>query len=293
MYSRPPPIQLLVPFEAAARLRSFKLAADELCVTASAVSQQVKTLEHYLDVELFIRLVRQIELTEIGQAYYQVAQQTLELFNRQHMAFIQQFENPQLRISMTLFMAYEKVLPRLHGFRELYPNTDLRIEATVSLADLKREPIDAAIRLDDEFAKDADLECHLISDCCANLVVSPQVYASMQFTDIADLSEQTLIHVNVVDQWREVARHVGVEKIKARNDLFVDSHFAALLAAEKGLGVAIAIFPITDEWVQNGRLVCLLDHVPIARKFYFVFRKNHPKRDSLMNFYDWIMNNWS
>lgn len=289
MYSRPPPIQLLVPFEAAARLGSFKLAAEELCVTASAVSQQVKALEHFLDDELFIRLVRQIELTEIGKAYYQVAQQTLELYNNKHAAFVQQFDNPQLRVSMTLFMAYEKVLPRLNGYRELYPDTDLRIEASIGIADLKREPIDAAMRLDEEFGKDPELECHLISNCLANLVVSPELYARSKITEIADLSEQTLIHVNVVNQWQEVARHAGVEKIKAKNDLYVDSHFAALLAAEKGLGVAIALFPLAEEWVQSGRLVCLMEHVPIDRKFYFIFRKNHPKRASLMNFYDWIM----
>ena len=103
MYRDLPPIHLLIAFEAAAQQHSFKLAAQVLCITPSAVSQQIKQLEQHLNMTLFKRLTRRVELSEYGKAYLRVAEQTLTTYRNCHDSFLYQVSNPILRISMIPF----------------------------------------------------------------------------------------------------------------------------------------------------------------------------------------------
>lgn len=94
-----PPLQLLPTFEAAARLSSFKLAARELHVTPSAVSQQLRALEQALGVALFERRPRAVSLTEAGAYYYDVARETLFVFRRGSERLHERYAQHRLRVS--------------------------------------------------------------------------------------------------------------------------------------------------------------------------------------------------
>lgn len=289
MHERPPPIQLMVPFEAAARLGAFNLAAVELSVTASAISQQVRALEHYLDATLFTRHVRRIELTEMGEAYYQVAQQTLNVYTTNHSSFVHRFGTPALRISMISAIAYEWIIPKLSEFNQLHPNIDLRIEASETLVNFDREPIDAGIRVSELKDCPPTLESYSLAACSAAVVAKPELLESSPRSALEDLSQHTIIKINNSDMWPEVAKHFGLKKLDAKNDLIVDSYFTSMLAAEQGLGLAVGIFPLSDAWLNSGRLACATEKVPISAELNFAFPKNHIKRRQLMLFYEWLI----
>jgi len=287
MYDKPPQIQLLGAFESSARLSSFKKAAAELSITASAVSQQIKQLEAYLDVQLFNRLTRRIELTEAGLAFQRVAENTLSTYRSGFSAFQQQFSKPTIRLSVIPFVAFELIIPNLHEFRHLYPDIDLRIETSMALIDFEKEPIDAALRFGDGHW--AGVEKLLISDCQFALVASRSLLESRPINSLDDFASHTLIHTrNSEDDWQKVANNLGVDKIVGRNDLVMDSYLSAMKAAEEGLGIAMGLFPLNNKWVRMGRLVTVFEPIDIPYKNYFVFRRNDKKQEQLECCYQWL-----
>lgn len=146
---RLPPLNALKAFEAAGRHLSFSRAAEELHVTPAAVGHQVKALEEYLGVELFIRRNRSIELSGAGKALFpgisdgfQRLLIAVDVFHRQH-------ADQPLIISIVPAFGGKWLLKRLDRFRDLHPDICIRIEATERVADFSRDRVDIAIRYGD------------------------------------------------------------------------------------------------------------------------------------------------
>src|ERR1700693_1125602 len=133
-------------FEAAARNLSFTKAADELFITQSAVSRQIKALEDHLGIRLFERRPRSLALTENGQALHRISADVLERLQ----ATTEQLRAPsrtrQLSITTTTGFASLWLIPRLQRFTSLYPDIDVRISATTDTLNLERSLVDLAIR---------------------------------------------------------------------------------------------------------------------------------------------------
>lgn len=287
MAMRPPPIQLLAAFEACARLSSFKKAALELSITAPAVSQQIKQLEDYLDCQLFIRQTRRIELTDSGYAFQNIAENTLATYHSGFDAYLQQFSIPTIRLSVSPFVAFEIIIPKLHEFGELYPDIDLRVETSMALIDFENEPIDAALRCGDGNWEGVDKL--FISDCQAALVASKSLLRSRPINSVSDFKQHTLIYTrDYDDDWQKVADSMGIDKVIGKNHLVMDSHLASLKAAEEGLGIAIGLFPQNNQWLKEGRLLTIEKPVDISDKSYFVFRRNSKKQVQLECCYKWL-----
>ncbi len=140
-----PPLSALRAFEAAARHNSFTKAADELCVTQSAVSRHIRYLEDRLSVLLFVRGHRSLTLTPEGQRYFddlsglfrQMAWATERLTNKSKQELL------QLHCHTTF--ADRWLIPRLHKFIERHPEVDLRISASTWVAEPEREQVHALI----------------------------------------------------------------------------------------------------------------------------------------------------
>jgi len=288
MHGKAPPIQLLAAFEASARLGSFKNAANELFVTASAVSQQIKQLETYLDIQLFRRLTRRIELTEAGASFQSLSESTLSNYHSNYRAFQQQFAIPTIRLSVIPYVAYEIIIPKLHEFRQLHPDIDLRIETSMSLVDFEKEPIDAAIRFGDEDSC-RGLEFELMSDCETALVSSRSLLENRPINGVDDFKQHTLIYTrNNENDWLRVAKQMGVDRIQANNTLVMDSYLASMTAVEQGLGIGIGIFPLSNKWLRMGRLVAVTDKVELPEKMYFVYRRNEKKKAQIECCFQWV-----
>ena len=146
MARRLPPLNALRAFEAAARLGSFSAAAQELRVTDSAVSQQVRTLERYLGTRLFKRLPRGLLLTELGSTYLPVLTAGFDRLSEATVRLRSGGVGGLLTVAALPAFASGWLLPRIGRFRERYPRVDLLLKTSRALADFRREDVDVAIR---------------------------------------------------------------------------------------------------------------------------------------------------
>src|SRR6266852_1569300 len=141
-----PQIGFFQGFEAAARNLSFTKAAEELFVTQSAVSRQIKALEDHLGVALFERRQRALALTESGHALYRVATDVLERPQAAADQLRASGRTRQLSLTTTTGFASLWLIPRLQRFTSLHPDIDVRISATTDMLNLERHLVDLAIR---------------------------------------------------------------------------------------------------------------------------------------------------
>ncbi|MBV8513447.1 MAG: LysR family transcriptional regulator, partial [Xanthobacteraceae bacterium] len=146
MAFRLPPLSSLRVFEAAARHRSFRKAADELNLTASAVSHAVQTLENWLGVELFSREARGLRLTSAGEAYAPLVNQALALLASATDRVPGRRPTGTLALSSAPTFASKILVPRLERFTAQFPNVHLTIDTSTRLVDLTLDDFDVAIR---------------------------------------------------------------------------------------------------------------------------------------------------
>jgi len=143
---RLPSLTSLRAFEAAARLLSFTLAAEELFVTQGAVSRQIKALEEYLATPLFVRRARALELTPTGDAYYQSLRQALDLMEQATQRAVGDNGERILTLSVLPTFAVSWLMPRLSDFNARYPRIEIRMIASILPVDF-RSDVDVAIRV--------------------------------------------------------------------------------------------------------------------------------------------------
>lgn len=254
-YGNLPPLALLPAFEAAGRLGSFKAAALALHVTPSAVSQQIKALEQALGLALFERGPRAVALTAEGREYHHDVQLLLgDMQAATRRLQRRRIEPGVLRISTTHFVATEFIIPKLTHFRARFPGLDLRVESSTQMVSLPTDDFDAALRIATEVADGT--RSQRCGTLVAAVVCAPQLAAGIE--TLEDALEHPLIEMRGFEDrgWHTLAKSVRPGQI-----LMFDTYFETVRAAEQGLGVAFAIFPLTTAWVKSGRLA-----VPLARR---------------------------
>ncbi|CAA6803494.1 MAG: Unknown protein [uncultured Thiotrichaceae bacterium] len=140
-----PQLDSLKVFEAAARHLSFSLAADELCMTKSAISYQIRKLEEQIQCRLFNRSVRQVYLTEAGQQLFKTTQQ---LFKKLDSTLLRLQDNNQqaaISIAASTYVAARWLSPRIARFSEQYPDIAIHLRHSVNSANFKLKDVDLAI----------------------------------------------------------------------------------------------------------------------------------------------------
>ena len=141
MHKPMPPLRALVAFEASVRHASFKRAADELCLTPGAVSQQVQKLEQWLGYPLFVRQVRQLSVTGPGMTYYSHIAPALEQISSASVA-CQERPADSVCLSLSQTLAAKWLGPRLGDFVSRYPAIEVHISASNNSVDFQRETVD-------------------------------------------------------------------------------------------------------------------------------------------------------
>ena len=273
-YKNVPPIQLIPVFEAAARHLSFKLAAEELCVSAPAVAQQVKVFEQWLKKPLFYRHTRALSLTLEGEYYFKVAQTTMKNHCQGHVEFIRRFEKTSLTLSAPSFVAQELLMPNYLKFSDYCPGTELRIETRMSYVDFDSETIDAAVRFGDGHWP--DLNSIFLSKVSVAPVYGPNYEFRNSFTEISELYKHRLIYAEPeMSDWGEQLWPKG--QVQQFDNIICDSYMAAVKGAADGLGVALGIFPTLNEWLNTEKLILPFpQQIETDKGFWFVY----PKKDS-------------
>ena len=302
---RLPPLNALRAFEAAARHLSFKKAANELHVTAGAVSHQVKLLESHLGVTLFRRLTRALELTPEAQSLLPKVREGLDNL----LEAVERLRGREAAQSLTVVappnFASRWLVPRLGAFARLHPNIELHIGSRSDTID-GREPTDARVanghdkpavairfgsghypsmKVDEVFA------AAYLPVCSPRLLKGPHALRKP-----ADLRFHTLLHDDTVADdsarptWDDWLQAVGVRDVDAsRGPHFTDASLA-LEAAIEGMGVALGIKPLLAAEIEAKRLVVPFDIAAPARWAYFlVMPEALAENPAVIAFRDWIL----
>ena len=283
---RLPPLNSLRQFEAAGRHLSFRLAAEELNLTPSAVSHGVQTLEEWFDVKLFHRSPRGLDLTDAGTAYLLKIRQALDHLAgaTAHMSTSEQ--GAGLKISVAPGFAARWLVPNLPRFLASHPDIEVSLDTSHRLVQFPKDGMDLAIRMGQ--GDWPGMYCELLITEDLVPVCSPQVARSIR--TVTDLSHQTLLHVtNVSEDWEEWARLAGVARLASDRGLRFDTLETAWSAAARGLGVAIGRLPLVSADLATGRLEMVLGAPVCSQTSYWVIGETaNLARPEVSEFLNWL-----
>ena len=262
-----PSLDFLRGFEAAGRRLSFTLAAQELFLTQSALSRQIKALEDALGVALFERRHRALALTALGAAFHRDVTDVLESIAAAAERARGTTRAPGLTLSTTVSFASLWVIPRLATFRERNPDVEVYVSADDRVVDLARGDVDVAVRYLPESAV-PEGAVRLFGERMTP-VASPKVAAGARpLRTPADLTRHVLLHLDDPEgrtpwlDWRSWLASNGQPGLKPAGTLRFSLYDQVVQAAVGGQGVALGRLPMIAEHLRDGRLVA-----PFARKY--------------------------
>lgn len=291
-----PPLNALRAFEAAARHLSFAKAAEELAVTPTAISHQVRLLEEIIGQELFRRRPRPITLTEAGDRLFPVLRDGLDGFAAAVEGLRADADHSPLVVSTTRAFASRWLVPRLAKLK-LDTDLDVEIEASEAPANLRSGKADFAIRY--RRTPIPDLECgELVRDRFIPVLSPALLKEGTPVTKIADLRNYTLVHfrwkrpdLDPPTWQRYVAEARGVEpgaaKIGLAGGLRLSDESHAIEAALAGQGVALVSDVLVQRELARGSLVQPVDFSIEGLVFYIAYLSEAPRRGAIERFLLW------
>ncbi len=270
---RPNLIRGLVVFCAAARYLSFKMAAEDLFITPSAVSHQIKGLEDLIGAPLFERRTRAIVLTPVGAALYSQTSPLLRSLDAVASRFLSKSQRRRVvRISLPQFFASEMLIPRLEQFTKAHPTLDIHVDTTEGREEDFPSQGDAAVMLlphePKGFCTYPLFGLKLVPAC------SPAFAEERRLTEPAALRGCTLIiHKSRPDAWSEWFEANNTQLTTQPRIIELDSMFAVARAAERGLGVALIPLPLAGAWLRSRALMTLFETaLDTGERYYFAHR---------------------
>ena len=286
MAYRLPPLNTLRLFEAAGRHLSFKLAAEELNLTPSAVSHGIQSLEAWLGVQLFARGNRSLILTGAGASYLPQIRHVLEQLAQATEAVPGRRPTGRLAISAAPSFGVRWLVPKLPRFSAKHPNIEVSLDTTQRQVDFPRDGIDVAIRMGRGNWPDLYAVCLVMEELIP--VCAPALAKTIRTPQ--DLEAVPLLHVmSVTDDWREWSAMTGGGPSRSERGLRFDTIHMALEAAAQGLGVAIGRLPLVTADIEAGRLVPVLG--PPRRcstGYWLVAGRESLTRPEVTAFRNWI-----
>tara|TARA_R110001583_G_scaffold149382_4_gene301485 strand:+ start:2672 stop:3571 length:900 start_codon:yes stop_codon:yes gene_type:complete len=285
-----PPLNALRVFEAAARKGSFAAAGDELSVTASAVSHQIKTLEEYLGVDLFSRNNRKVGLTPSGEQYLVSVRHALDEIEMATHRLADSRKSNVIQISVAPNFLTRWLMPRMSRFRERYPDIELQISASIGLIDFSQTSTDMAVYYGN--GEWDDIEVYFLQKVRLVPVCSPKLFeGECPLQTPNDLRHHTLIYVSSRKwEWGNWLQLSGAEFVTPKDSLQLSSSQLTTAAAQENLGVALADTILTSREISSGNLVVPFDIPLDTRKaFYLVHQKHRPLTSCMRHFKDWLI----
>lgn len=281
-------LRALRTFCVAARHGSFRIAAERLFVTPSAVSHQVKGLELELGITLFERGSRAIGLTEAGQALFDQVNPLILQIDRVTAQFKQHSSRHTLRVSVQPFFASELFVPRLAEFIEQHPEIDMVIDTTDEDPEKHPSAADVSIRV---FRK---APTHLSAEAFFPLRIVPACTREWKRKILNGSSSPAnpfpiIEHSRRNAWWQWWSDSAGIDVPKPSSTLHLDSTVAVVRAAEQGLGVAMVPVPASNRLFKQDQLVRLYEHeAATPERYYFVSSNEAASTPSVKALRNWV-----
>ncbi len=278
-------------FSVAARHKNFRLAAEELFVTASAVSHQIKSLEEEMGVALFARNSTGLELTATGRAFYERVGPLIDELDEVAATFRSRIHRATVRISVQPFFASELFVPRLAEFTSRHPEVDIHVDTTDESPEKHPASADLSIRLFRTPPTD------LASDRLFPLRVVPACSPALKRQVVGrSKGKRTLkpfpmvVHAQRVGDWQTWTDAADDTLPEPTNIVHLNSMIAVVRAAEKGLGVALVPMPLSEARFASKRLVRLCDpEVATGDSYYLVHSPEAGNRDAVRALRQWAL----
>lgn len=288
MATRLPPVHALSAFEAAARYSSFAVAAEELCITPSALSHRIRLLEEHLCERVFVREGRSVTLTEFGRRYLdvvRVALRTLTDFPLPNKA-----AHNQLRVKVTLPPTFARYMfmPRLAGFTQQHPEIEIEIFLFVPLYDLSLSESDVEIRFGAGEYPNLVTKKLFVEPAFA--VASPSYLKTIQsISKPADLRYATLLR-SALEPWQPWFEVAALDWPEPTTGLRVDDLGLLLEAVKHGHGVGLTRQHFAQELIDRGDVVRLFDTqlATPPHAYYLVHEAQAIIRPEVQLFIDWM-----
>lgn len=292
---RLPSLDLLKGFEAAARLLSFTRAAEELYLTQSAVSRQIKQLEQQLGVPLFERRHRALALAPAGEQLYPAAAQMLSAMRAVTDRLRALGARRTLAVTTTHSFAALWLIPRLAGFTRTHAGVDVRIASDTRVKDLEREGLDVAVRHGPASLAGPDA-LRLFGErvfpvCSPKLLEDP----GRPLKRPADLAHHVLLQYDDPDarhpwlHWKTWLEVEGLVDLRPAGRLLFSGYEQIIPAAIAGHGVALGRSPLLRKVLASGELVAPFKRsADPARAYFAIVSKAAAARPEVAEFVAWL-----
>jgi DNA-binding transcriptional LysR family regulator len=289
-----PALDLLVGFEAAARHLSFTKAGEELYLTQSAVSRQIKELEDQLGLPLFQRRHRALSLTDAGQQFYAVAAQVITTMRAATERLrTQAGKRRPLTVTTTNSFASLWLIPRLAGFTREHPEVDVRITAETKVQDLERDGLDVALRHGP--ASLAGPNAVRLFGERVFPVCSPKLLKKLPLKMPEDLKNHVLLQYHDPDvrhpwlHWKTWLEVAGVAGLRPAGTLSFSGYEQIIPAAVAGHGVALGRSPLVKDLIDAKQLTAPFKSMADPARAYFVIvSRNAGQRPEVVDFVSWL-----
>lgn len=285
---RLPPLGAVKAFDAVATCGSFKHAAQQIGVTPTAISHQIRLLEQFLETPVFIRSARQVQLTRAGERLLQAS-------TRAFADLLTAVENiqraklpPTLTLSTTSNFLNHWLVPRLALMKACCPALDLRLHTSLEVMDLTHVAVDVAIRY--SMTPDETLDTTLLYEDTFMAVASP----TLGLRSREGLLGATLIHVEdryipqPAPEWRHWRAQYGPPELNSHAGLRFTDETHAIQAAIAGQGVAIVSRLLAKDFLDKGILCAPFAQTLPGGCYYFVTTRDKAQRPDVMALKRWM-----
>ncbi len=284
---RLPQLNWLRAFEASARYLSFTLAANELCMTQSAVSQQIRLLENYLGKPLFYRRTRALELTEVGLSYLPTVQEAFATLSAGTRILMNDRSEQSLEVQVSLGFAMYWLRPRLSSLYKQYPWINLNINTAIWAP----ENTAASAHVEIRFGKGnwSGVESQKLRDESIFPVCSAEFGQRMQVPSDA-LSERLYDSFGVSETWHSWFRAQELELLDDNPVNYASVYAMTVGATQYTDCLAMGHGTIAQQWLDEGRLVRPFKFsLPIEEAYYLILPSRGESNHAVEVFVDWLL----
>lgn len=289
MNRRFPPLNALKAFEAAGRHLSFTKAAEELFVTQAAISHQIKTLEDYLSMKLFLRKNRTLLLTEEGQAYYLELREAFRHIQDATGRLLAKGAKGALTVATPPSFASQWLIPRISRFSALNPDIDVKLKAVDHDEGFLQADTDVAVyygngRWSGLHAE--PLHAEFLTPLCSPLLLT----GSKPLEVLEDLKFHVLLHDSSREGWSNYLKQFKVKGVNVNQGPMFSHSMMVLQAAALGQGIALGNTILARPEIDAGRLVVpFAERIQSKESFYLVCEESQAELGKIQAFRDWIL----
>lgn len=284
-----PTFTSLLCFEASARHLSFTRAAEELNLTQSAVSRQVRNLEEFLQTDLFFRVKKRLSLTTEGKSYAQTVNEHLNSLEAETLKLITKDEE-DVALNLGTFPTFGSrwLIPKLADFTAKHPELHFNLTTSILPFDFEKQDIDVAIQHGDGNWPEVDAQKIVTESVVA--ACSPELIAKEDSLNAETVLKYTFLHLKTRSYaWPEWLSAHGIESTASTVGPTFENFSMMIRAARSGLGIAIVPRMFIEEELREGRLIAPFgQEIESKRGYYLVHDPLKGKLDKVQKFRAWI-----